>query len=199
MQDRKEVFSYERLPWYGRLSLKIGNQAILNNMVEGNWLDVLCGYAAILQRSQIENPKFTQFYCLDHKLDKKLPSKKFKLTETYIEKKLPYKNNTFENITIVNGLEHLWNAQDIVSEMYRVLKPGGVLQIIVPSWFGKPILEFIAFRLKHTQAMIEMNDHKMYYDVKDLWPLLAKAGFEPKNITVNTIKFNCSTHGIAKK
>jgi len=199
MSDREDIFNYNLLPWYGRLSLALGNRAILNNLTRGSWLDVLCGYQAILQQSQKSNPLITEFHSLDHKLDKRMASKKFHLKEAFIDDKLPYKKNQFENITIVNGLEHLWKPQEILSEMYRILKPGGILQIIVPTWTGKPILEFIAFRLKHTQAYIEMNDHKMYYDQKDLWPLLAKSGFEPKNIHLRYIKFYCSLHAVVIK
>ena len=177
MSQREDIFNYNNLPFYGRFSLWIGNRAILKNLVKGSWLDVLCGYQVILQQTQIDNTLISEFHCLDHKLDKKLKSKKFHLKEAYIDAKLPYKTDSFDNITIVNGLEHLWKPQEIITEMRRILKPGGVLQIIVPSWFSKPILEFIAFKLKHTQAYIEMNDHKMYYDERDLWPLLAKAGF----------------------
>ncbi|MEX1124552.1 MAG: class I SAM-dependent methyltransferase [Acidimicrobiia bacterium] len=199
MNSRKEVFNYERLPWYGRLSLMLGNRAILKNMVEGSWLDVLCGYAALLQRSQSSNRKFIGFYCLDHKLDDALVDSGFALTETYLDDELPYVDDSFDNITIINGLEHLWKAQDIVGEMHRVLAPGGALQIVVPSWTGKPVLEFVAFRLKQPQAFIEMNDHKMYYDKRSLWPLLIRAGFAPSEIKIRRFKLGFSLHAIAVK
>ncbi len=35
----------------------------------------------------------------------------------------------------------------------------------------------------------EMDDHKMYYDVRDLWPLLVAAGFRPSRIRCFTHKF----------
>jgi len=199
MKNRKETFQYERLPFYGRLSLKLGNRVVLKNLKKGNWLDILCGYEAKLQSSQINNKQITQFFCLDHRLDQGLLKNKFIKKEFYIVDTLPYKDNLFDNITIINGLEHLLYPQNILKECHRILKKEGNLQIIVPTWFGKPILEFLAFKLKHKQAFIEMNDHKMYYDEKTLWPMLVEAGFKPQNIKLKRIKFYCSLYAIAKK
>jgi hypothetical protein len=52
--------------------------------------------------------------------------------------------------------------------------------ISVPTWWGKRVLEFLAFRLG--MSTDEMDDHKMYYDPRDLWPLLVRAGFRPHAI-----------------
>jgi len=43
------------------------------------------------------------------------------------------------------------------------------------------VLEYSAFRLGFSPAE-EMDDHKCYYDVKDFWPLLVRAGFRPSDI-----------------
>jgi hypothetical protein len=34
-----------------------------------------------------------------------------------------------------------------------------------------------------------MDDHKMYYDKRDLWPLLVRAGFRPSEIRLRYHKF----------
>ena len=61
---------------------------------------------------------------------------------------------------------------------HRILRPGGVCLLNVPSWRGKRYLELSAFRL-HLSPPEEMDDHKSYYDPRDLWPLLVEAGFLP--------------------
>ena len=48
------------------------------------------------------------------------------------------------------------------------------LFVNVPSWWGKTALEFSAFRLGLSPAE-EMNDHRRYYDPRDLWPKLVEA------------------------
>lgn len=191
---RQKIISYDTLPFYGKLSFWLGSLNVVKNLKCGSWLDVLCGYFATLQLSQKNNKKITSFYSLDFKLSPTLKKKGLKLKEVYLAKTLPYKSKSFDNVTTINGLEHLLYDQQMVNEMYRVLKPGGRLQIVVPTWAGKPILEFLAFRLKHDQAYIEMNDHKMYYDKKTLWPMFVKAGFKPEYILIRRIKLGFSLY-----
>jgi hypothetical protein len=38
-----------------------------------------------------------------------------------------------------------------------------------------------------------MNDHKIYFNPRDLWPLLVRAGFLPENIKIQTHKFGLNT------
>lgn len=50
-----------------------------------------------------------------------------------IEKEhLPFKDNTFDLITILEVLEHLYDHSSIVSEIYRVLKPDGMVLMSSP-------------------------------------------------------------------
>ena len=70
----------------------------------------------------------------------------------------------------------------------RLLRPGGLLLVIVPTWRGKWFLEFSAFRLG-TSPACEMDDHKAYYEKRDLWPLLVKAGFSPGSLKLKYHKF----------
>jgi hypothetical protein len=38
-----------------------------------------------------------------------------------------------------------------------------------------------------------MDDHKAYYDPRDLWPLLVRAGFRPSDIRCFRHKFGLNT------
>ena len=95
-------------------------------------------------------------------------------------------------------LEHLWAPLDAVTAFHRLLAPGGVALINVPSWRGKWFLEFSAFRLGLSPAE-EMDDHKAYYDPRDLWPMLVRAGFLPHNITCHRHKFGLNTFAACRK
>jgi 2-polyprenyl-3-methyl-5-hydroxy-6-metoxy-1,4-benzoquinol methylase len=88
---------------------------------------------------------------------------------------------SFDVVLCNSVLEHLWQPQETLTAFHRLLKPGGVLLLNVPNWRGKRFLEFSAFRLGLSPAA-EMDDHKAYYDPKDLWPLLVRAGFRPSRI-----------------
>lgn len=98
-------------------------------------------------------------------------------------------------VMIVSVLEHVADAAGLLREVKRLLAPGGVALINVPSWRGKKLLELSAFRLGMSPAA-EMDDHKMYYDVRDLWPLLVAAGFRPSRIRCFPHKFGLNTFAV---
>lgn len=193
-KNRKQVFDYNHLSSWGRYSLWLGNRKIYSSLKAGSWLDILSGFESLLQVNRLRSNKITDFHCLDIKLNERLSKLGIKCKEYLLKDKIPFGSNCFDNVTIVNGLEHLWRPQAIINESYRILSKNGVLQIIAPTWFAKPILEFYAFTIKNPQAEIEMNDHKTYYDEKALWPMFVKAGFKPKNINMKRIKFFCALY-----
>jgi SAM-dependent methyltransferase len=198
-ETRTTPYSYEALPLIGKLSLMLSHRLVLANLVPGTWLDLLCGHRAILQRENAADARIRGFYALDVTLDPSLADRRFHLTESLVDRTLPYRDGVFDNVTLINGLEHLWFPQDVLGECNRILRPGGVLQVIVPTWFGKPFLEFLAFRIGNPQACIEMDDHKLYYDERTLWPMLVRAGFVPRHIHMRRVKLFCSLYAIAKK
>ena len=107
-------------------------------------------------------------------------------------------NESLDVVMCISVIEHLWEPQVALKEMYRVLAPGGTCLVNVPSWRGKTFLELSAFKLKMSPAS-EMNDHKMYYDERDLWPLLVAAGFLPQHIRCFHHKFGLNTFGACTK
>jgi len=100
-------------------------------------------------------------------------------------------------ILCISVLEHLWEPTQVIREFHRLLAPGGVCLVNVPSWRGKRFLEYSAFRLGLSPTD-EMNDHKNYYDVKDLWPLLVRGGFQPSGIRCFQHKFGMNTFAICR-
>jgi SAM-dependent methyltransferase len=100
-------------------------------------------------------------------------------------------------VLMVSVLEHVADAPKLLAEIRRLLAPGGVALVNVPSWRGKTYLELSAFRLGLSPA-VEMDDHKMYYDVRDLWPLLVTAGFRPSRIKCFSHKFGLNTFAVCQ-
>ena len=83
----------------------------------------------------------------------------------------PIGEDSLDVVLCISVLEHLWDPAALLRELRRVAAPGGVCLVNVPTWRGKRSLEFSAFRLGLSPAE-EMDDHKSYYDPRDLWPLL---------------------------
>jgi SAM-dependent methyltransferase len=97
----------------------------------------------------------------------------------------------------ISVVEHLADPLGMLVAMRRVCKRGGVCAVNVPSWRGKWFLETSAFRLGLSPAE-EMDDHKMYYDPRDLWPLLVRAGFVPHGIKVFRHKLGLNTFAVCR-
>jgi SAM-dependent methyltransferase len=128
---------------------------------------------------------------------KALPN--FTCHEGPIEDTLPtLERGVFDAVLLISVLEHLRDAPAALAAAHSLLKPGGVLLINVPTWRGKWFLEFSAFRLGLSPAT-EMDDHKMYYDKRDLWPLLVSAGFRPSGINLRYHKFGLNLFASATK
>lgn len=106
-------------------------------------------------------------------------------------------SQSLDIILCMSVIEHLWEPQETLNEFHRLLRPGGVAAINVPSWTGKIFLEYSAFKLGKSPAE-EMDDHKTYYDPKDLWPLLVRAGFKPRNIRCFRHKFRLNTFAVCR-
>jgi 2-polyprenyl-3-methyl-5-hydroxy-6-metoxy-1,4-benzoquinol methylase len=159
--------------------------------------DVGCGYQARFARTLLD--RVQHLTLLDVALD---PSLKADPKVTAIEGLLPDALSSITkgdvDILICNSvLEHLWDPSRVLAEFRRTLAVGGMALINVPSWRGKYFLELSAFRLGRSPAE-EMNDHKMYYDPRDLWPLLVQAGFMPRDIRCFRHKFGLNTFAVCK-
>ena len=96
--------------------------------------------------------------------------KNVKFVKTDLEKKIKYKNNSFDKIIFLDVLEHLTNRDQILGEIKRVLKPGGLLFLGVPnshtSW-------------KKLQRSVDIcsfsdPDHKIEFSEKGIKSLLSK-------------------------
>ena len=106
-------------------------------------------------------------------------------------------DRSLDVILSMSVLEHLWEPGQTLAHFRRLLRPAGVCAVNVPSWRGKQALEFSAFRLGLSPAS-EMDDHKRYYDPRDLWPLLVAAGFMPHGIRCFKHKFGLNTFAVCK-
>jgi SAM-dependent methyltransferase len=53
---------------------------------------------------------------------------------TQIERGLPFADETADQVFAVHILEHVRDLLGVMNEIHRILKPGGVLHVMVPHW-----------------------------------------------------------------
>ncbi|HWF46660.1 MAG TPA: class I SAM-dependent methyltransferase [Bryobacteraceae bacterium] len=161
-------------------------------------LDIGCGhYAPHLIANQ---DRLVEGWGIDLTIDQSCEDRqKFHFLLGQVEECLPRTPDShFDVVLLISVLEHLWDPMEALRQCYRTLRPGGCLLINVPTWAAKPVLETSAFRLG-TSTASSIDDHKMYYSKRELWPLLVRAGFRPSNVELNYQFFGMTLFATARK
>jgi SAM-dependent methyltransferase len=196
-----ESYGQRGLTVADRLGVWLSQRAIRRYLPSRNDLVVLelgCGYRAT-QLIALK-PKLKCGIGVDFHIAPELQAlERFTFHEGTIEETLPkLASETMDVVMFISVLEHLAEPHFAVQSAWRLLKPSGLLLINVPTWLGKRFLEFSAFRLG-VGPKVEMDDHKMYYGKRDLWPILVRSGFRPSQIRLRYHKFGLNLFAIARK
>lgn len=85
--------------------------------------------------------------------------------------KLPFKDNYFSQIIILDVLEHIKDHHKALDEIYRVLKKNGKLVICVPN---DTLLSYL--------NPVRYVQHERHYTIKNITNLLRKKRFKIKKI-----------------
>ncbi len=199
-QETKSAFGESRLSLFERAGGWLSRRK-LNQLFRGRRglavLDIGCGYKAILLRGL--DAHLARGVGLDRRIDASLSTGKYEMLQGEVEQVLPgLQAQQFDAIMLINVVEHLWEPVPVLRECNRLLKPGGMLFVNVPSWFGKWFLETQAYALGGDTSG-EVDDHKMYYGKRDLWPLLVKAGFRPSLTRLRYHKFGLNLYALSLK
>lgn len=105
---------------------------------------------------------------------------------------LPFKDKVFDRIIATEILEHISDDEKTISEMFRVLKPGGIIMVTVPSknypFFWDPlnwILErTVGWHLPSNIWWLSgiWADHIRLYDEKELKDKMKSNGFKVEKV-----------------
>jgi SAM-dependent methyltransferase len=87
---------------------------------------------------------------------------------------LPFKDKVFSKVSIVAVLEHIIDDYQVVKELYRVTKPGGVIFVMVPNTYLTMNPVFIIPYLIHDKKV----GHIRHYSLRQLTKLFAIEGFK---------------------
>ena len=106
---------------------------VAKEYVEGNLLEIGCGEG---RGVELLAPLVTQYTAIDKilpvidQLRKEYPDQKFEAGNI---PPLPYDDNVFDSIVSFQVIEHIKADDQFLSEIHRVLKPGGVALITTPN------------------------------------------------------------------
>lgn len=197
---RRSSYGQHRPPTVvDRCGVWLGGRAVSRHArFEGaRFADFGCGFSATFARTQLTH--VATALLVDVALAEDLKRHpKVRAIEASLPAVLPeVDDRSLDIILCLSVLEHLWDPQEALVHFRRILAPGGVALLNVPSWLGKPFLELAAFRLGVSPAE-EMDDHKAYYDPRDLWPMLVRAGFAPSLIRCHRHKFGLNTFAVCR-
>jgi SAM-dependent methyltransferase len=196
-----ESYGQKKLTFVDRFGNWLSQRAIKRRLPDRSDLEVLelgCGFRATQLLALA--PRLKHGVGVDFQLAPELAAlDKFTFHEGTIEETLlKLASQTFDAVLLISVLEHLRDPLFVIEAVRGLLRPSGLLLVNVPTWRGKGFLEFSAFRL-HLSPKIEMDDHKMYYDKRDLWPLLVRAGFKPSLIKLRYHKFGLNLFAVARR
>ena len=198
---RNESYGQSELTFVDRLGVGLSERAIARELPRRSDLEVLelgCGFRAT--HLVALGPRLKRGVGVDIQIARELHNRpNLAFHETTIEEALSrLAAERFDAILLISVLEHLRDPLSVLQAVRQSLKASGVLLINVPTWRGKAFLEFSAFRLG-LSPKVEMDDHKMYYDKRDLWPLLVRAGFLPSLVRLRYHKLGLNLFAVARR
>lgn len=143
-------------------------------------------------------PKIVKGVGFDIEVNNKKIADNITLKKNNLDKSLPLQDKFADIVVSLATIEHIKNVKNYLSEAYRILKPGGQLLITTPSEKAKPILEFLAFKIKAISTE-EILDHKRYFNKSSLKDALVTAGFKRNKTKISTFELGLNLFVQARK
>ncbi len=148
-----------------------------SDKIQGRVLDVGCGdgffTAKILQRFNLKN-----VYGLDIS-SKAVDLARLKHPEINFQQSalnhIPEETNSIDSITMIEVIEHLVDIEGTLKELFRVMKPGGILLITTTdfNWLKQVIIAMFFFE----KYFYPTNPHIRFFKKSTLADILSKNGF----------------------
>jgi ubiquinone/menaquinone biosynthesis C-methylase UbiE len=156
-------------------------------------LDIGCGGGDFI--FMVRN-KFRECYGVDVSAQriekaKELPDQeKFHFFECDVDEGLCFPDNFFDAVTCIAVLEHVFNPPNLVKEIHRVLKPGGIFLVQVPNIAWMPYRIQLMFGNLPTTGGVYLGadwEHLHNFTKSTLCQLLTCKGFEVKALSCSGV------------
>ncbi len=100
--------------------------------LKGSYLDIGSGTGALIRLIKESLPDLESSVCDYSDKFMKIPGQKVDIVDLN-DGNLPYDDNSFDLVTFTEVAEHLENHRIVLREIYRVLKPEGLLVMTTPN------------------------------------------------------------------
>jgi ubiquinone/menaquinone biosynthesis C-methylase UbiE len=162
------------LQWLGELAPEPG----------ARMLDLSCGLGYFLKAAREHDPSL-RLEGLDHsayavrEAQARVPQAKVRRGDAL---KQPYPDGRFDALTCIGSLEHYPDPEQGLSEIHRVLKPGGKALIYVPNLFFLGYI-LLVWRSGETPHEAGQNEYERFETRQGWEDLLKRHGFTITKVT----------------
>lgn len=140
-------------------------------------LDFGCGHGQVMTEMSKINPTSTYAGIDVSRKAIKLASKLHPKSKFYVASdgaRFPVRSNTYDFVLASDVIEHIFYTQQALSELTRVLKPGGKILISTP-YHG--VIKNIALSIYGFEKVFDPTEaHIRFFTKKSLYGMLTKAG-----------------------
>lgn len=186
-------------PLLARLRSRQANSLIPPDLRSGRILDVGCGSFPYFLAHTAFREKFAvdRLSMAGHDLSElQIQFHSLNLSE---DPQLPFENNFFDVVTLLAVVEHLdpTHTTAMFSEIYRVLRPGGLTILTTPAAWSDGLLRWMA-RANFVSAE-EINEHAFSYTLPLVGWHFGQAGFSMHNVRFGYFEFMLNLWATAQK
>ena len=141
-------------------------------------------------------PRIKKGIGLDYRASK-FKSRKIAVKKFIVKDRLPYRQNSFDHITMLAMIEHLKHPEKIAKECHRILRKGGSLIITCPTPRADRLLHVLLKIPLVFSDEEEATKHEKCFRSDELGSLLANAGF--KKVMIKPFELGLNTLAVAYK
>lgn len=171
--------------WLANLRARKANQLIPDNLRAGRILDIGCGsYPYFLSHTY-----FREKFALDQLHLSDLPPD---ITAVQVNlgeiTSLQFDAEYFDVVTLLAVIEHLdpEGLVQLLEEIHRILKPGGMLILTTPNAWTDPLLKWMA--RVNLVSQEEIDEHTFAYTLPLLGWYFGRSGFQKQGMEFGTFE-----------
>ena len=186
-------------PVLADLRAQKANKLIPAILRDGRILDIGCGTFPYF----LAHTSFAEKFAIDQIPLPKDTASKLKI-ESYtldleLRPRLPFEDLFFEAVTLLAVVEHLDPAHmaALFKEIYRVLKPGGMVVLTTPAAWSDGLLKFMAY-ISLVSAE-EIHEHAYAYTLPLIGWYFGQAGFEMTKVKFGYFELMLNMWATAEK